>query len=94
MFKTRHWLAAVAAGSLALNPAAARETRSAQSVPPPEKAKGSERSQDQLAALFAISLDTCNAPGNGQKTGHDMGNGRGHEVGRGKGHACDGKSPG
>jgi hypothetical protein len=93
MIKTRI-LAALAIGSLALSPAVAKETRSARSVPPPEQAKGSERSQERLALLFQVAGGTCDAPGNGVKAGHENGQGRGHEIGRGKGHACDPKSPG
>jgi hypothetical protein len=87
-------IAALAIGSLALSPAMARDTRSSQTVPPPAKSKGSEVSQERLAQLFPAVAASCDAPGNGQKTGHENSNGQGHIIGRGKGHACDGKSPG
>ena len=87
-------LAALAAGSLAFTPAMARETRSAQSVPPPDRSNGSEASQDRLALVFEVSAESCDAPGNGQKTGHEKARGQGHFKGRGQGHACDGASPG
>jgi hypothetical protein len=93
MLKTRI-LTALAIGSLALSPAAARDTRSAQSVPPPDQSKGSEVSRERLALIMETPADTCDAPGNGNKFGHVFGRGQGHQKGRGKGHACDGQSPG
>ena len=84
----------IAVAALAAAPAMARETRSAQSVTSPERTRGSEVSQERLALVLDVSAATCDAPGNGSKTGHENGQGRGHEIGRGKGHACDGKSPG
>jgi len=95
MLKTCTRLTALfAVTALAASPALARETRSAQSLTSPGRSNGSEVSQQRLALLFEVSAGTCDAPGNGNKTGHEKGQGRGHEIGRGKGHACDGKSPG
>ena len=87
-------LAAFVAGSLPLSPALARDTRSSQSIPPPEKARGSDASGERLAQVVSLSTETCDAPGNGKKNGHHSSNGLGHLFAPGKGHACDRKSPG
>ena len=96
MLKTPARLAAsLALAALVTAPAIARETRSAQSVTSPERTRGSEVSQERLALVLDVSAATCDAPGNGNKYGHEKGRGNGHDPSSpGKGHACDGASPG
>ena len=86
--------ALLALAVIAASPAMAKETRSAQSVTSPGRSNSSEVAQERLALVFEVSAGTCDAPGNGNKYGHEKGRGQGHEIGRGKGHACDGQSPG
>lgn len=96
---------ALAVASLALAPAMAKDTRSSSSVPskswrgasPAFQYASSRDDRDRRGwndGYFDFAGDICDAPGNGKKTGHFMGNGKGHVFGRGRGHACDPKSPG